>query len=106
RSLLGVPELQACRNPLPEARAMTFHLSQEALHETMSESLTETSASGAPSTLNANTPEVVLTEMIEQLIRERAFQLYAQRGYFDGYAEKDWYQAELEVLQQLGAAAV
>ena len=34
----------------------------------------------------------------ESLIRERAYELYVQRGYRDGYAEQDWLDAELELL--------
>lgn len=32
----------------------------------------------------------------EQIAR-RAYELYAQRGYIDGYAEEDWAQAEREL---------
>lgn len=32
----------------------------------------------------------------EQIAR-RAYELYAQRGYVDGYAEEDWAQAEREL---------
>ena len=36
---------------------------------------------------------------IESRIRNRAFQLYEQRGSVDGFALEDWIQAEAEVLR-------
>ena len=35
---------------------------------------------------------------IEESIRRRAYQLYAQRGRVDGFALDDWLQAEHEIL--------
>jgi hypothetical protein len=35
---------------------------------------------------------------IEERIRQRAHELYAQRGRLDGFALDDWFQAEAEVL--------
>ena len=35
---------------------------------------------------------------IESEIRLRAYELYEQRGYVDGFAEQDWIDAEREVL--------
>lgn len=35
---------------------------------------------------------------LEPEIRTRAYELYAERGYTNGRAEQDWYQAEQEVL--------
>lgn len=55
--------------------------------------------------LVSSTPEVVMSEMIETLVRERAYQLYLERGGEDGDAESDWYAAEAEVLRRLDAAA-
>lgn len=34
---------------------------------------------------------------LEEQIRQRAYELYEQRGRYDGFAEKDWLQAEVEV---------
>lgn len=31
-------------------------------------------------------------------IRERAYELYLQRGEYDGHAMQDWLDAELEIL--------
>jgi hypothetical protein len=39
-------------------------------------------------------------ENIQEEIRVRAFELYEERGRADGYQEKDWYQAEKEILNQ------
>ena len=36
---------------------------------------------------------------IENRIRDRAYQLYQQRGSVDGFALNDWLQAEAEVLR-------
>jgi len=38
---------------------------------------------------------------IENRIRDRAYQLYEQRGSVDGFALDDWFQAEGEVLRAL-----
>lgn len=35
---------------------------------------------------------------IENRIRNRAYQLYEQRGSVDGFAWDDWFQAEAEIL--------
>ena len=40
----------------------------------------------------------MLDSQIEQQIRQRAFELYEQRGQIDGLAEQDWLQAEAEIL--------
>ena len=34
---------------------------------------------------------------LEEQIRQRAYELYEQRGRYDGFAEEDWRQAESEV---------
>ncbi|MBV9341408.1 MAG: DUF2934 domain-containing protein [Acidobacteria bacterium] len=39
---------------------------------------------------------------LESAIRLRAYQLYEQRGYTDGAAERDWFEAEREVLARCG----
>jgi hypothetical protein len=36
---------------------------------------------------------------IENRVRDRAYQLYEQRGSVDGFALDDWFQAEAEVLR-------
>ena len=51
------------------------------------------------------TPEIVMTEMINGLIRDRAYLLYMERGQQDGQALEDWYRAEREILQRLNQAA-
>lgn len=37
---------------------------------------------------------------LESEIRLRAYELYAQRGYVDGYEQQDWLTAEREVLSR------
>ena len=39
---------------------------------------------------------------IEAEIRRRAYELYEQRGYIDGQQERDWLEAEREVLARRG----
>ena len=51
--------------------------------------------------------ELAHPEMDEDLrfrmISEAAYNLYAQRGYVDGFELDDWFQAEAEVGRILGA---
>ena len=39
-----------------------------------------------------------LPEDVQARIRERAYQLWEQRGHHHGNAEQDWLQAEKEIL--------
>jgi hypothetical protein len=39
---------------------------------------------------------------LEPEIRLRAYELYEQRGYTNGRAEQDWFEAEQQVLARLG----
>ena len=41
-----------------------------------------------------------LSSDIEERIRERAYELYEQRGRADGFAFADWFQAETEMKGQ------
>ena len=43
-------------------------------------------------------------ELTEEYIRQRAYELYEQRGRQDGYDLEDWYQAETEVYGKKSAA--
>jgi hypothetical protein len=40
----------------------------------------------------------ILNRSIEDQIRDRAYQLYLQRGQRDGNAQQDWLDAEFELL--------
>ena len=42
---------------------------------------------------------------IESEIRNRAYELYAERGYANGSADDDWLRAEREVLSRHGKNA-
>ena len=42
--------------------------------------------------------KALMVRMVERKVRERAQQLYEERGQVDGQALKDWVQAESEVL--------
>ena len=39
--------------------------------------------------------------LLREAIEVRAYQLYASRGYLDGFHLQDWLQAEQEILGQL-----
>ena len=41
----------------------------------------------------------LMVRIVERKVRERAQQLYDERGQEDGRALQDWFQAELEVLE-------
>jgi hypothetical protein len=43
--------------------------------------------------------QAILLRAVERRVRERAQQLYEERGQADGQALQDWVQAESEVLQ-------
>jgi hypothetical protein len=40
----------------------------------------------------------LLDRSTEERVRERAYELYVQRGKRDGNAERDWYDAQEELL--------
>jgi hypothetical protein len=42
---------------------------------------------------------------LEAAIRLRAYELYAQRGYVEGFEEEDWLTAEREVLARRAHSA-
>lgn len=42
------------------------------------------------------------TSDVEAKIRQRAYELYAERGYTPGFDEEDWLKAEREVLNRSG----
>ena len=46
----------------------------------------------------ARSPRLAHAGDIEERIRKRAYELYAQRGRCDGFALDDWLQAEGEIL--------
>jgi hypothetical protein len=50
-----------------------------------------------------NMSEQSAREPVEQFIRERAYQLYEERGRGDGHEWDDWLQAEGEITQKLTA---
>ena len=39
--------------------------------------------------------------MLEQSIRQRAYELYVERGMVHGHALEDWLQAEAELVQAI-----
>ncbi len=39
---------------------------------------------------------------VEAKIRQRAYELYAERGYIPGFEEEDWLKAEREIVNRSG----
>ena len=50
-----------------------------------------------PSTLAPNSDGLTVLIPIDQRIRQRAYELYVQRGQADGHDLDDWLQAECEI---------
>jgi hypothetical protein len=48
----------------------------------------------------------LMLRMVERRVRERAQQLYDERGPGDGYALKDWFQAEKEIIENTAIAQI
>jgi len=48
----------------------------------------------------------LMVRMVERKVRERAQQLYDERGQEDGRALQDWFQAESEVLENTTIASL
>ena len=48
----------------------------------------------------------LMLRMVERKVRERARQLYDERGRIDGHALRDWVQAESEVLENMATGAL
>ena len=46
------------------------------------------------------------TESIEDLIRQRAYDLYEQRGGEDGHDLEDWLNAEAEIIEEQVSASL
>jgi hypothetical protein len=59
-----------------------------------------TAAAAKPVSSQELPAPLLLTEGELEQIRERAYQLYEERGRLDGFAEGDWLQAEAEILAQ------
>lgn len=49
-------------------------------------------------------PEIDSISRTEESIRQRAYELYEQRGHIDGHELEDWLQAEAEVKENAVAA--
>jgi hypothetical protein len=48
--------------------------------------------------VNVNVPTAPPEPMLEQAIRQRAYELYIKRGKSPGHALDDWLEAEAEVV--------
>jgi hypothetical protein len=45
--------------------------------------------------------DAYLMDELHARITARAYELYAERGYREGYAEQDWLDAEREILNRI-----
>ena len=57
------------------------------------------------SSQNGSSRNGSLTSDLESAIRLRAYELYAQRGYLEGFEKEDWLTAEREVLARRAQSA-
>jgi hypothetical protein len=60
----------------------------------------KTPAPQQPNGPQAQRPPAPPLSPCEDLIQERAYDLYSERGYRDGSALDDWLEAEREILRQ------
>lgn len=63
--------------------------------------LQHSQADGSVQSSTSSGPQVPMDgngETIQERIRQRAYELYEERGSIDGYEMEDWIQAESEVL--------
>jgi len=62
-----------------------------------------TSIESRPATATHSNGDVAnVQHPIEERIRQRAYELYEQRGRFDGAADQDWLRAEAELRATAG----
>jgi hypothetical protein len=57
------------------------------------------------SSQNGSSRNGSLPSDLESAIRLRAYELYAQRGYIEGFEKEDWLTAEREVLARRAQSA-
>jgi hypothetical protein len=60
---------------------------------------------GAANSQNGSSRNGSLPSDLEAAIRLRAYELYAQRGYIEGFEKEDWLTAEREVLARRAQSA-
>jgi Protein of unknown function (DUF2934) len=60
---------------------------------------------GSSNPQNGSSRNGSLPSDLESAIRLRAYELYAQRGYIEGYEKEDWLTAEREVLARRAQSA-
>ena len=87
-------------NPQPEIK-LAAELSTVAA-ETASPQKSKAMAAAASSSTGAPRPTANSSPSpsLQEAIRQRAFELYQQRGCSSGHETEDWIQAEREVLQR------
>jgi hypothetical protein len=48
--------------------------------------------------MTASDPGNSVHTAVEDCVRRRAYEIYEQRGYKEGHAEDDWFQAEAQIV--------
>jgi hypothetical protein len=78
---------------------------RERVHEEQNLQLQTAAAAAKPAREPELPASLLITEPQLEQIRERAYQLYEERGRIEGFAEEDWLQAEAEILMKSGKLA-
>jgi hypothetical protein len=82
----------------PTGRRPPSSNSGKKLQQTQQSRSPMTSSSPTSSSVMPSINSEVTRQAIEEQIRERAYQLFIERGSRDGHAVQDWLDAELELL--------
>lgn len=59
---------------------------------------------GSQNDLPLENPETTISSDLQDQIRARAYEIFEQRGRHDGSAERDWLEAEAEILAKANAS--
>jgi hypothetical protein len=82
------------KQPIPIDAGMGSQPGETMVHKV------DTFRSATTSVHAQNTPGVQAYSGIEEEIRQRAYELYEQRGRQEGFQEEDWARAEAEILSK------
>jgi hypothetical protein len=86
-------------------RAKTPRTPKPTTKPTVDNNLLQMPENGSNNSQNGSSRNGSLPSEIEAAIRVRAYELYAQRGYVEGFEEQDWLTAEREVLARRAHSA-
>ena len=54
--------------------------------------------------LRQHSSETTISSDLQDQIRTRAYEIFEQRGRYNGFAEQDWLEAEAEILAKANAS--